>query len=149
MPNRWAGLVPEPARSRTVVSGGDVLERRAAPKERIERGMNARGAGCDTRQRFRTRTHTEARCAGCGSPQRGSAKRSCSCRLGSWRCMPQLGSLWARPPNPPFQPTAAREIVRFLKPFSGALAAAERQPVSPPFALYLPVERDIAIPPEL
>src|SRR5687768_13708640 len=34
-----------------------------------------------------------------------------------------------RRPNPPFQPTAAREIVPFLTRFGGALAAAERQSV--------------------
>ena len=67
-----------PARSRSVVSGADALGRRAAPKERIDRGMEARGAGCDSRQRFRNLKHTEARCAGCGSGSRGSTERSCS-----------------------------------------------------------------------
>jgi len=32
-------------------------------------------------------------------------------------------------PNPPLQPTAAREIVGFLTRFGGALAAADGQPV--------------------
>jgi hypothetical protein len=74
----------------------------------IERGIQARGAGRDSHQCLHTPTHTEARYAGCGSSQRGSTKRRCSCRLGNWCFLPQFGSLWALPPNPPFQPTAAR-----------------------------------------
>jgi len=72
------------ARSPTVVSGVYTLERRAVPQERIERGMEARGAERDSRQCIRTPTHTKARDAGCGSGQRDSANRRCSCRLGSW-----------------------------------------------------------------
>jgi len=104
-----------PALSRSAVSCDSALGRRAAPKERIDRGMEARGAGCDSRQRFRNLKHTEARCAGCGSGSRGSTERSCSSLSKAGGAC--LGSAVYGAPAQPAVPADrfAREIVRFLR----------------------------------
>ena len=77
-------LVPKAGTFSNRRFGCCTLGRRAAPKERIERGMEARGAGCGSGQRLRTLHADEGPWCGCGSGQRDSAKRRRAGRLGSW-----------------------------------------------------------------
>jgi hypothetical protein len=97
-----------PARSRIVVSGGFAFGCRAAPKERVARGVEARGAGCDSRQRLHKPKAYR-------SPWCWVWFRSAWCCRAplfvaghGWWCMPPFGVRWALPPNPPMQPTASR-----------------------------------------
>ena len=54
------------------------------------------------------RMHTKVSCAGCGSDQGGSTKRSCVYQFQRHEHMPRLGILQAQPPNRCVQPTASR-----------------------------------------